>query len=294
VSVEQLLSDPGSKRGRTQRAVLDLLREHEASGGIPTNGRFVFYELEQRGLATKPQPDDTRRNRRRSLGWPPGQQDVTDALTHLREEAIIPWDWIVDEERRLFAWSYADTVADYLKDRLREATINPWGQMLPPLILCESKATAGVLAYDVAADYCCPIAGTKGQSRGFLITQVAPLLIDNDRAVRTLCDLDKSGADIEANSRRVLERAAGRSIDWVRLGMTQDQVDHANPPITPIWKVDGRTRQGHWAVEVESLGQAALVAMVRSQLDQLLPEPLEDVLRREKQQRQHWAAQLDP
>jgi len=286
------LSNPATKAGRTQRACLDLLAEHEADGGIPTNGRFVFYELEQRGLATKPDPSDHRPNRRRSHGWPPGQQDIIDALTALRDRGIIRWDWIVDEERRLFTWPYAGSVADYMADRLGEATINPWGDQDPPLILCESKATAGVLAFDVAADYCCPIAGTKGQSRGFLITQVAPLLIGSDRAVRYLGDLDKSGGDIENNTRRVLERAAGRVIEWVRLGITQQQVDDADPPITPIWKVDGRDGQGRWAVEVESFGQAALAALVRDHLDQLLPEPLADVLVREQREREELAAVL--
>jgi hypothetical protein len=59
-------------------------------GAIPTNLRFLFYELEQRGLATKPDPDDKRRNRRRSIGWPPGQQDVTDALTDLHRRRPPP------------------------------------------------------------------------------------------------------------------------------------------------------------------------------------------------------------
>ena len=52
------LPSPHTKRGRIQRAVLDLLREHAADGGLPTNGRFLFYELEQRGLACTPSPAD--------------------------------------------------------------------------------------------------------------------------------------------------------------------------------------------------------------------------------------------
>jgi hypothetical protein len=46
---ERLLSGSHTKRGRIQRVVLDLLDQHEADGGLPTNGRFVFYELEQQG-----------------------------------------------------------------------------------------------------------------------------------------------------------------------------------------------------------------------------------------------------
>jgi hypothetical protein len=46
------------------------------------------------------------------------------------------------------------------------------------------------------------------------------------------------------------------------------------------------------AVEVEALGQADLVGLVRSQLDAVLPEPLEDVLERERREREAVAAIL--
>lgn len=38
------LSAPDTKAGRLQRACLELLREHERDGALPTNGRFLFYE----------------------------------------------------------------------------------------------------------------------------------------------------------------------------------------------------------------------------------------------------------
>ena len=47
------LSAPGSKSGRLQRALLALFREHERSGGLPTSGRFLWYELVNRGIVDK-------------------------------------------------------------------------------------------------------------------------------------------------------------------------------------------------------------------------------------------------
>jgi hypothetical protein len=157
------------------------------------------------------------------------------------------------------------------------------------MILTESRATAGVLER-VCGAYCCPISGTAGQVGGFLRTEIAPLLVGNERDVLYLGDLDKSGEDIEGNTRRVLERETGREIGWRRLGMTQDQADERG--ITPILKTDGRTKSQHLAVEVEALGQADLVGLVRSQLDAVLPEPLEDVLERERREREAVAAIL--
>ena len=42
-----------SKAGRLRLACRELLHEHERKGDIPTNGRFLFYELEQRGHIPK-------------------------------------------------------------------------------------------------------------------------------------------------------------------------------------------------------------------------------------------------
>lgn len=274
----------GTKAARLRQVVHKHLIAHEK----PTSGRFVFYELEQRGDATKPDPADPRPNKRRSHGWPPGSQDITDALTWLRENAVIPWSWLADESRRLDTWQHAATVADYLRDRLPEATINPWGDAPPPLILGESRATAGVLRV-VVSEYVCPIAGTAGQCGGFLRTEIAPLVRDTGCPVLYLGDLDRSGADIEANTRRVLEREAGRELDWRRLGMTEEQADE----IEPIWKIDGRDGKGHWAWEVEALGQAGVVALVRAALDALLPEPLARVQEREERERVAIAERLN-
>lgn len=289
------LSRPDTKAGRTQREVLELLGRHaDDEYGLPTTIRFVFYELEQVGLATKPSADDTRPNRRRSKGWPPGQQDITDAVTHLRENGIIPWDWIADEQRQLYAWDYADTVSAYVHERLDEARLNPWGDKPPRLILCESKATAAALR-PLAADYCCPISGLGGHVAGFLQTRVVPYLRDHGYGdgngdVAYLGDLDRSGVDIENNARSVISSAVDIG-SWERVAMTEELA--AQRGIEPIWKTDGRSGTAHEAIEVESLGQAALVDLLRARLDQLLPEPLSDVHERERQQRAEIAALLD-
>jgi hypothetical protein len=96
-------------------------------------------------------------------------------------------------------------------------------------------------------------------------------------------DLDRDGLNIENNTRRVLEEVVGGPLDWHRLAMTERLAEENG--ITPIWKVDGRDRKGHWAIEAESLGQAALVALLRETLDGMLPAPLADVHERERVQR---------
>jgi hypothetical protein len=58
-----------SKIGALRDLLFDLLQEHERDGTIPTNARFLFYELVQRGQLSK-----ERRGARRP------DQDLHDAL----------------------------------------------------------------------------------------------------------------------------------------------------------------------------------------------------------------------
>jgi hypothetical protein len=280
---------PGDKAYRTRQRVHERVLAKRAVGEIPTSNKFVHYEMVQAGEAVKPDPNDPRPNKRRSHGWPPGEQDVTDALTWLRANGLVPWSWITDETRRLFTWAYAATVTDYLHDRLEEATISPWGEdQAPPIIICETRATAAVFR-DTLGDYLCPMIGTGGQVRGILHTEVAPVVLRLE-ITRGLYvgDLNRAGGDIEGNTRRVLERETERELDWHRVAITKAQA----AGITPIPKKDGRDGRWQDSWEAESLGQARLTALVRGALDERLPESLERVHEREGAERNAYRRNL--
>ena len=79
-----------SKIAALRDLVVALLQEHARDGTIPTNARFLFYELVQRSQISK-----ERTGARRS------DQNLHDALTDVREDGRIRWNWIVDETRSL-------------------------------------------------------------------------------------------------------------------------------------------------------------------------------------------------
>jgi hypothetical protein len=272
------LSRPGTAKGDLQRAVLALLHEHRANRELPTNGRFVFYELEQRGIVSK-----VRRGARRA------DQDTTDALMHLREAGVVPWSWIVDETRWVGGYDRRETIREEVAAFIEGATINPWAGP-PPLVLVESRSLGGVLRPLVEDEYRCRLAPTNGQAGGFLRTDVAPIIMRNERQVLYLGDLDVSGAQIEENTRRVLEREAGRAITWHRVAISAEQV--AERGLEPIVKHDRRYRPAreHEAWETEALGQRTVLALLHEALDDLLPEPLADVLERERVEREAESA----
>jgi hypothetical protein len=271
------LSAPTSKAGQLQRACLTILREHERDGTLPTSGRFIWYELVQHGVVDKT----------KARGHPGVRrgvdQDVADALMHLRETGEIPWDWIADETRNLYSYEGSATIVDGVRARVDQERLDPWAGEPAPLLLTESRSLAGVLA-TVAGDYCCHISSTNGQAGGYLHTVIAPLLITGQR-VLYLGDLDLAGGQIEENTRRVLQTYA--LLGWERLALTEAQLDTYNLRPLIVVKVDRRYADGrpHQAVETEALSQRVIVDLVQDRLDALLPEPLADVLVRERRER---------
>jgi hypothetical protein len=171
------LSPPDTKAGKLQRACLDLLREHERERAIPTNGRFLFYELTQRGVVPKHYVDEYGNKRARQP-----LQDVSDATMRLRELGLVPWWWIEDESRDVRELRYADSVLQYIIDTVLLARIDCWGGQPPPLIICEARATRGVIER-ITDEYLCPITATGGQCGGHIVNEIVPRLVGNERAL---------------------------------------------------------------------------------------------------------------
>jgi hypothetical protein len=188
-----LSSRAGTKKHRLRTTLLELLAEHERDGALPTSNRFLFYELVQRGLISK---------QRQTPGRRP-DQDMNDALTSLREDGSVPWEWIVDETRSMDSYSGHASIKEGLEARLKYVRLDPWAGDVP-LTLTESRSLAGVLR-DLCIDYCVDIAATNGQVGGFLHTGILPMLEPMHR-ILYLGDYDLAGSDIEANTRSVLVR----------------------------------------------------------------------------------------
>jgi hypothetical protein len=269
---------PETKIGRLRTALYYLIEEHVADGTIPTSAPFLYYELIQRQIISK-----QRTGARRS------DQDLSVALTDLRERGHVPWNYIVDETRSVEDFTGSASIAAEVIDRLGWFRIDPWGGWVP-LVLTESRSLAGVLR-SIARRYAIRIASTNGQCGGFLHTDIVPLLTGATWVIY-LGDLDLAGNDIEINTRRVLEREIGAVPQWQRLALTAAQVTDFNLP--PIVKEDRRFKDGrpHEAVETEALSQGLLMDLLRRRLDEMLLEPLADVLEREEQERAALARRL--
>lgn len=272
--VSTKLSRPDTAAGVLQRACLKLMKEHERDGTLPTNIRFLFYELIDRGAILK---DDGRASTK-----------LSEAMMGLREIGLVPWSAIIDETRELTQWAYAASVMEGVRAEVDHQRIDLWDGC-PPLVLTESRSLAGVLR-NLCAEYLVSLASTNGQCGGFLHATIAPSLF-HDQRVLYFGDFDFSGGHIEANTRGVLERIRNGTLEWERLAITEKQIKAHK--LTVIMKLDGRTEKRNPAVETEALGQATIIKILRKRLIEMLPEPLDDVLAREEAQREQVHTALD-
>jgi hypothetical protein len=291
--------DPNTKAGRLRRACYELLLEHNRNDDIPTNGRFLFYKLEQRGHLPKHYDPARAEPAKRTPS-----QDLSDATMWLREAGLVPWSWIVDESRSLSSWNFAPTIADYLREAVAHARLDAWDGEPPPLITCEARATAGVLVR-LTMDHLTPITATGGQCAGHIVNEIIPLLRGNKRPVLYIGDYELRGPaeQIESNTRRVIERHTGRvfsSHDWVKIALTEEKVT-ADSRLRglAIEKIDRRYKppKRYEAVECEALGQGVLVRMIRHQLEQMRAErglpAIEEMQARDEAERERMLAELD-
>jgi hypothetical protein len=285
------LSAPHTAKGKLQRLVLRWLRAKHKAKEIPTSIRFVFYELEQQEHVSKRATNQDGTPSKRKPG-----QNLTDAITDVRNAGLVPWDWLVDDSRSVSAWHCAPTVHDYQLDTVDRARIDPWQGGRRPVLITESRTIGGVLERSIGSRYLVAIAPCGGHCHGFLVNEVAPLLEDPDTLVGYLGDNDLCGNQIENRTRATLEKHLGRELDWERVALTDAQVGRLRAKgVEPIEKTDRRHKDGrpHLAYECEALGQAQVVALVRRWPDRLLPEPLADVLEHEARQQEEMREYLE-
>jgi hypothetical protein len=259
--------------------VFALWQEHKATGMLPTSARFLYYELVGKGVVSKVQREDTTRR---------PDMDPASALLWLREKELIPWSDIVDETRSVENYCPAgNSILEGVLSGLDSVRTDLW-KGTAPLILTESRSLAGVLR-SLASGYRCRIASTNGQTNAFLRNDVAWRITTNN-PVLYFGDWDKSGGDIEANTRRILESLVG-SLEWRRLALTEAQVEKYKLSVIPKW--DGRDRKYHDAVETEALSQAVIVGILLTRLELRLPQPLDVLEQRERRQRAEIRRRLE-
>ncbi len=259
--------------GQLKQDLLDLWREHKGTSTLPTNTRFLYYELVALGKVSKEKK--------------PGQkkepyQYVCEALTFLRQNKYIPWEDIRDESRDITQPVAYDSIAEGVRVSVEYSRLKLWKGELPPMIITESRSLRSVLE-NLCDQYQTPLVSTNGSCGGFLHTDIGPALTNGQR-ILYFGDWDFQGGMIQANTKTVLTEIVG-SLLWENLALTEDQVRDFDLPV--IQRYDNRTKKYKPAVETEALGQIKIVALLQKRLSELMPDSrMRAVFRRENKERE--------
>src|SRR5215831_2708977 len=73
-------------------------------------------------------------------------QKISRLLTQAREEGLIPWDWIVDESRRMEGWAQYSGLKEFAQHISGLYTRNFWAdQKFSPILISEKSTVSGIL-----------------------------------------------------------------------------------------------------------------------------------------------------
>ena len=282
------------KRERRSQKRMDLLDAQiiaVLSEDHPQSVRHVFYRMTDPRLLEPVEKSDR------------GYRHVQDRCVKLRRAGRIPYGWIADMSRQgYFTTTFADA-SDFVRSMAGHYRADLWRDAdYRCEVWAESRSIASVLLRDcrqLAVDLY-PCGGFSSLSFVHAAAQQ-----HNDRpdtrplVVLYVGDYDPAGVLIDQSLQRELRQhlRADIELSFKRIAINEEQIGAYDLPTKPRKEGDKRSLQVAHTVEAEAMPARDLRAILRLEVETLLPErALEVALVAEQSERQHlhrMAALLD-
>jgi len=263
------------KRPRRTRDEMQTIREglyHILEQDNPQTIRGIFYQAVTRGLV--PKTEAAYKN------------TVIRLMGDMRKDGIIPYEWVADNTR----WMRRPTAYGNPEDALFHAwqyyRHDIWTDLDDYVeVWCEKDALAGVI-YEETSVWCVPLMVSRGYSSlSFLHESGEYIARQAERGKTTYIyyfgDLDPTGVNISETIQRGLEEYSGDAeVIFKRVAVTHEQVEMLNLPTRPTKKTD--TRAKTWegeSVELDAIPAQYIRYLVRSYINEHIPEPMLDHLK---------------
>ncbi len=240
-----------------RQRIVEIIREIQ-----PATVRQVFYQAEVRGVITKDQ-----------------YHKVQPDLKEMREQEIIPWEWILDKSRSLKNWNWA--AAPSMADRLQEAVAryfvsrrSAFDADLEFWIEKESAVDGPVRQYWQS------LMVYHGNPSSTIMKHLADRINQRDKStiVYMVVDWDPSGVVAEGSLRtHVTEYGADPSkFSIVRLAVTPEQIATWSLPERPT-KDDADNK--HYPTFERACAALGVDAKRSVEFDAINPNQLRDLIR---------------
>lgn len=246
--------------------IIEVLEEDN-----PQSVRHVFYRMTNPRL-----PEPVEKSDR-------GYRHVQDRIVKLRRSGDLPYFWITDATRRGYHVNTYKSPADFVRRTAGLYRADLWAHSDWYVeVWTESRSIAGVIEDD-----CRELAVSLYPCGGFSSISLAYQAAENinyeaaDRSVAILYigDYDQAGVLIDVALERELRAHLdpGISLYFIRLGITEKQIQEYDLPTKPRKAGDRRSLHIQETVEAEALPAHILRAEVRKAVETFLPASALDV-----------------
>lgn len=241
--------------------IIAVLREDH-----PQSVRHVFYRMTDPRLAEPVEKSDR------------GYRHVQDRCVKLRRAGRVRYDWIADMSRQGYFVSTFNGAGDFLRQMGGLYRADLWRESSYRCeVWAESRSIASVLLRDckeLAVDLY-PCGGFSSLSFVHAAAELHNQLDDRrPLVVLYLGDYDPAGVLIDQALQRELREHLNPRIclDFKRIAINEEQVAEYDLPTKPRKEGDKRSQHVAYTVEAEAMPAAALRAILRDEVESLLPE----------------------
>lgn len=247
--------------GQLDRQIFEALkRDH------PQSIRHVFY------LMTDPRlPEPVEKSDKR------GYRHVQNRIVKMRRDGRLPYDWVVDATRMGYFTPVYRSAGDFIRSVAGTYRADIWaGSDVHCEVWCESRSIAGIIREDCRemAVSLYPAGGFSSISLAYEAAQTMSYEAAGKRAVVFyIGDYDPAGVLIDQSLERELRSHLDPAIEleFVRLGITLEQVEQFNLPAKPRKEGDRRARHIEFTVEAEAMPAGIMRRLLRDRIKALLP-----------------------
>lgn len=244
-----------------RRVVIEIIEDEH-----PATVRQVYYQADVRKLVGKSDGD---------------YDKIQSLLTDLRRSGDVPYEWIIDEGRRVRQPYTVEGIPEALNDTRRQHRKDPW-QSAPDYIQVwiEKNALLGVVQ-PVTDEYAVPLLSAVGYSSISFLHHTAQTLkyIHGPIYIYQFGDLDPSGAHAAIVIKKELRGFAPEAdIHFERIAITPEQVVKFG--LTPTLR-DTKIKDPRYSWFRDTYRDAAVIngGRLSVELDAIRPSMLRDLVR---------------
>jgi hypothetical protein len=195
----------------------------------------------------------------------------------LRRDGSVPYGWISDATRRGYFTPTYNSAAEFLSRLKGLYRANLWQYSgCYCEVWTESRSIAGIVEDD-CRELAVPLYPSGGFSSITLAYEAAEHINEECDQVEVVIlyigDYDPAGVLIDKSIERELRQhlSPGISLDFRRIGITQEQIVSFDLPTTPRKENDRRALHITETVEAEAMPAAIMRGILRTEIESLLP-----------------------